>query len=572
MNKIQASMALVPRQVKTALEVLASKRSTPRIISMLLPSTLQEIQRLGQSCVTLANSTHVSFVKVMNLLGEVISMTETTRGLQETKLRQTEIELNVSRVMQVELNKLGETIRSHYNEARETVQKAQKEYSRALRKIPTGFESLLYDLGRAVISLGKTAGEMFIASKLGGPGAMAGLAAGSLGKSGGSLSTSQSLTFGKIFSDSLGKLAPRVKEILNFVKDNNSEIKNPKEELEAYKVTFEAFLSSLTGGKSNELKNKATQLIQRGIDLLQETGQHVNQAINNGQSVQENVTKDLENHFDQLAEDAKPLAAAEVMNGANVPPAPADSSATMGDSSQNEKFAAQLALNRVQSAESRYDKIFDQLKQNQEELAKLMGKIASLDMQRVNYKEILELLREALLLLARIREQWGQLVLFFAEIATRAEITLSGTLGPFITQASQAGTEGLSADERLFYVDLLKAQAGEIDSQTQMLYLMARTYVDMSTKYIMTRLAGLSRMLVARDDDERNRLLMQLTQESQSTQQAVIDLVTQRKHSYQTDIRKRREELDNFITKLGGPDADDQAAIAAGRKLLESQS
>lgn len=566
MNKIQASMALVPRQVKTALEVLGSKRSTPRIIKMLLPSTLKEIQRLGSSCVTLANSTHVSFVTVMNLLGEVISMTETTRGLQETKLKQTEIELNVSRVMQGELNQLQETIRSHYNEARDAVRKAQDEYTSALRKIPTGFKSLLYDLGRAVISLGKSAGEMFIAGALGGPGAMGALAAGSLAKSGGSLATSQSLTFGRIFSDSLSKVAPRIKEILNFVDGN------PKEELEAFKVTFEAFLSSLAGGKSNPLKDKASELIQRGINLLQETTEQINEAMGAGQNVSQNVAQGLENRFDQLAEDAKPLAAAEAMNGANVPPAPADGSAAMGDSSQNEKFAAQLALNRVQAAESRYDKIFDQLKQNQEELAKLMGKIASLDMQRVNYKEILELLREALLLLARIREQWGQLVLFFAEIATRAEITLSGTLGPFITQADQAGTEGLSLEERLFYVDLLKAQAGDIDSQTQMLYLMSRTYVDMSTKYIMTRLAGLSRMLVAQDDAERNRLLMQLTQESQSTQQAVIDLVAERKRSYQTDIRKRREELDTFINKLGGPDADDQAAIAAGQQLLDNQS
>ena len=571
MNKIQASMALVPRQVKTALQVLASPKSTPRIISMLLPSTLQEIERLGKTCVILANTTHVSFVTVMNLLGEVISMTETSRGLQETRLRQTEIELNVSKVMQEELAKLGETIRSHYNEVRETVRKAQDEYSRALRKIPTGFESLLYDLGRAVISVAKTAAEILITDALGSQGAVPGLMAGSAGQSRGSLSSGQSLAFGKLFSDSLNKALPRIKDILEFGRNNDSTAKNPTEELEAYKVTFEAFLSSLTSGKESSLKNQAGQLIQRGIHLLQETTDKIKIALSTGESVPETVAKDIENRFEELAVDVKPMAAAEVMNGANVPPAPADGSTAMGDSSQNEKFAAQLALNRVQSAESRYDKIFDQLKQNQEELAKLMGKIASLDMQRINYKEILELLREALFLLARIREQWGHLVLFFAQVATHAEITLSGTLGPFITEAGQAGTEGLSLDERLFFVDLLKAQAGEIDSQSQMLYLMSRTYVDMSTKYIMTRLAGLSKMLVARDDAERNRLLAELSQETQSTQQGVMNLVTERKTNYQITIRKRRVELENFINKLGGPDADDLAAIEAGKQLLDNQ-
>ncbi|CAF1553528.1 unnamed protein product, partial [Adineta ricciae] len=129
-------------------------------------------------------------------------------------------------------------------------------------------------------------------------------------------------------------------------------------------------------------------------------------------------------------------------------------------------------------------------------------------------------------------------------------------LGPFITQANQAGTESLTLDERLFYVDLLKAQAIEIDSQTQMLYLMSRTYVDMSTNYVMTRLAGLSKMLAARDDNERNQFLAQLKQETQRTQAAVTGLVT---------------ELENFLAKLGGPNADDQAAIEAGQKLLENK-
>ena len=96
MNRIQASMALVPRHVRTALYVLGSPKSTTRIISRLMPSTLHEIERLGKTCVQWANATHEAFVTVMSLLGEVISLTETTRGLHETKLRKTEQELNAS--------------------------------------------------------------------------------------------------------------------------------------------------------------------------------------------------------------------------------------------------------------------------------------------------------------------------------------------------------------------------------------------------------------------------------------------------------------------------------------------
>ncbi|CAM4853310.1 unnamed protein product [Rotaria socialis] len=558
MNKIQASMELVPRQVKTALTVLASQKSTPKIISMLLPTTLREIERLGKTCVTYANATHVNFVTVMNLIGEVISMTETARGLQETKLRQTEIELNVSLVMKEEYTKLGQTIRQHYDEARNSVRKAQDEYSSALRKIPTGFKGLLMDLGRAVIGIVQTAGQSFIGR-------------GSATQPAVSLSSGQTLTFAKLFSDALNKAVPGIKKIIDINNETQSESKNPIKELEAYKITFETFLSSVAAGKAGQLKEQASESIRKGINLVDQTISRMKKVFANGENATVDAVNNLKGQFDELIEEVKPMVAAEKMNGGGVPPSGSASTST-GDSSQNEKFVAQLSLDRLQSAESRYDKIFGDLKQNQEELAKLMGKIASLDMNRIQYKEILELMREALHLLAKVREQWGQLVLFFAEVATRAEITLSGTLGPFITQASQAGSESLTLDERLFYVDLLKAQAGDIDSQTQMLYLMSRTYVDMSTHYIMGRLAGLSKMLLARDDNERNSFLAQLVADTRTNQQAVMDLVVQRKNNYQTAIQKRRIELERFVAKLGGPDADDQAAIEAGKALLARTS
>lgn len=561
-------MQLVPNQIKTALTVLASKRSSPKIISMLLPTTLREIERLGKSCVTWANATHVNFVTVMSLIGEVISTTEVSRGVQETRLRQTEIELNVSHVMKDQLKQLDQTIRQHYDEARESVRKAQEEYSRALRKIPTGFQSLLLDLGRAVIGIVKSTGQAFSA-RIGGTGGGAG--GGSSDQQGTSLASGQSLAYAKLFSDSLNKGVPKIKRILNFDNSTFAEMENPSKELEAYKVIFETFSASISGGKPSNFRDQAGQVIQSGIKLINDIARHTTRFLNKGENITQEVADGLKNRLDELVEDVKPLVAAEQLSGAAVPPAGGASSG-MGDSSQNEKFAAQLSLNRLQSAESRYDKIFDSLKQNQQELAKLMGKIASLDMTRIHYKEILELLREALHLLAKVREQWGKLVLFFAEVATCAEITLSGTLGPFITQATQAGTESLTTDERLFYVDLLKAQAGEIDSQTQKLFLMSRTYVDMSTRYIMNRLAGLSKMLTARDDTERTQYLNELNRESQATQEAVMELIVQRKNTYQVAIQKRRVELEKFVAKLGGTDADDLAAIEAGKALLAKAS
>ncbi|CAF1235197.1 unnamed protein product [Rotaria sordida] len=490
----------------------------------------------------------------MNLLGEVIAVTEEARGLQETKLWETEVELNASLAMQDALNKLTDTIRQHYEEARKSVRIAQDEYSKALKRIPTSFKGLLMDLGRAVIGLVSLFSQSVATS--GGKGTAIAT----------SLLTGQSLTFGKLFGEALEKLADRV---ISFLDGFSSQITNPLTEFDAFKITFETFLSSINGGTPSDLKTKTSELIKEGISITNDVFNLTKETIEKGQNITKEAANDLKYRLNTLIDKVKPFIAAESFNGATVPPASSSSVPTSSDSSQNEKFVAEMAKDRLMDAEQRYDATFMEYKEHLQEMAKLMGKMARLDMTRINYQQILELMREALSLLAKIREQWNQLVLFFAEIAVRAEIALGGTLGPFIDQATQAGAIDLSQEERLFYVDLLKAQAVNIHKVSYDLFIMSRTYVDMSNSFLMKRLAGLSQMLTTNDDNERMRLLNQLSHETTVGQDKIISLVNERKANYTQAVAKRRLELDTFIQGLGGSSQLDLNAINDGKKLLD---
>mgnify|MGYP000672253135 CR=1 FL=1 len=196
-----------------------------------------------------------------------------------------------------------------------------------------------------------------------------------------------------------------------------------------------------------------------------------------------------------------------------------------------------------------------------------MVKIASLDLRRINYIQILELLREALHLLSQVREQWNNLVLFFSEIAARAEVALSGTLQPFIDQSVQAAKKDLTKDDRLFYVSLLKTQAIEVHKQSFSLFLMSRTYVDMSSQFMMKRLAGLSKMLTASNDHERNRMRQKLNSDTEEIQEKVADLVAERKATYTKAIKKRRRDLIAFVNSLGGAKEEDSKVIEEAKGI-----
>ncbi|CAF4990118.1 unnamed protein product, partial [Rotaria sp. Silwood1] len=364
-------MELIPDHIKTTLKVLVGSPST-RLVVDLLPKTLGNIQKIGKDCVMLSNKTHQTFVNVMGLLGEVISVAEVNRGLQETALRRTEIELNVSRVMQGELNKLGETIQSHYNDAKDAVRTAQAQYTKALKDIPTGFKALLLDFGRAIIGIVSAFGNRIANGQAGGKG----------GAVTNAVANGQSLAFARLYSDALGKLSEKVNDFLSFSSGKANFSSNPLEDFDAFRVTFEAFFGSLKAGGSGDLKTKISSLVQEGIDLSKDLVDIAKQTVGNGKSIESDVADSIKARLSSLISNVKPLVAAEAMGDASVPPATNSGaqSSSPTDSSNNEKFIAQMASERLRDAEKRYDAIFAQLKQQQEEMGKLMAKIASLDM------------------------------------------------------------------------------------------------------------------------------------------------------------------------------------------------
>ena len=187
----------------------------------------------------------------MELLGEVISVTEVARGLQETALRRTEIELNVSRIMQAELAKLDKTLKAHYNDVRESVKRAQNEYSNAVKAIPRGFKSLVMGVGRAIVGMISR-----FAKKISG-----GQVAGSSAPQRRIVADAQSLAFGRLLFETVEKFSAKFTEFIEkSSKDtNSSSLSNAIEQFEAFNVTFGTYLTSVRTGRQSTLRSKVAR-------------------------------------------------------------------------------------------------------------------------------------------------------------------------------------------------------------------------------------------------------------------------------------------------------------------------
>ncbi|CAF4285126.1 unnamed protein product, partial [Rotaria magnacalcarata] len=214
--------------------------------------------RIGQRCVKLSHGTENLCIAAMNFLVEVLETTEVTRGLYEKELIDKTVEFNVPHVIHADMKRDEEAHRQHSEGIHQAARMTQLEYSRVLADIPTDFNVLGLELGRAVISLFKSFSTVISSSKNG----------RYLQKSQSmsekheaeSLANNQILNFASCFAQSLDSLIERISS-------NESQTEHVNE-LQSFKAIFRSYTKMINNISNDKNKIKTTKLVQCGIQLV----------------------------------------------------------------------------------------------------------------------------------------------------------------------------------------------------------------------------------------------------------------------------------------------------------------
>jgi len=566
MDKIQLYMQQVPAQVKTAIKILS--QASPKVVERMLPITLNKIQEIGRTCVELSSETESKFADVMLLLGELLAVTVTSQGKHEQMLAEVQTELNVTAVQKEYMERIGEELKKRQQQVDAEVSKYRAAYDNALSKIPTGWKAMVQDLFRSAINL-----VNFVPQIFGIKGFKDGKSTGggNLDPSGGGSTPDfeKSKTFAVVgnFFNQIGKIKNAV---VNMFKGKGQPSEgSPSSMFSSYSVILDSFQNMLQQGGQSDITSKALEFVNNGKaiceDLENMFSQYPAQPIN--ESDQARAVDSLSNLEDAM----KPMVAegSALTGGLATGQSPGSQGGMSGDmfsgNNGNERYKAYLALAAMRDAENRYDKIFGEVMKYHEQMKELVSKMASLNLKEISFKEILELLKEGIKILAKIREQWGKLVQFFSLVSVRAEVALNQTLVPFVQYAKEAeemvGQGGLDPKDRQFFLDLLQEQAVDINKVAYFLYTLSSTYFDVSTRFLMNRLAGLAQMLATDNEDQRQQLLSQLRNQANEAQDAIKQMSQQRREEYSRLVNARKQELNDVVSKLGGPTEADKKAV-----------
>ncbi|CAF1463715.1 unnamed protein product [Adineta steineri] len=499
----------------------------------------------------------------MDLLAEVIQTTAETQSTHEQQVEQNEREIKVLREQKEGLEKQEKIRAEHYKQATDGANKAEQIYYKALRDIPTGFKALVRDLFRGVINIVNAAGELvtlktFSSSTERSSGVSTGLIR--------NVGSQQPLSFGLQTTITMAdKCAVTLQKFQNSYLNNDTNI----EQLESYCVTFKAFRECIVELPENSAKEQAIELIKRSEELAKTATANAKQATSSNETDT--------NLNDKLAELVQEFAKFQSANQLADPKTASHVLATVGnsgshrasDSSQNEIFKAQIAQSTLTDMRRRQDEQAAEYLKLLDSMHKTNAKMTSLDLTTIHYNEIISMLREAFDLLSQVDEQWKKFVLFFTKMSIYITDMIKGPLKRFLQLTGDS--QELDHTLRMDMIEILKDDTFGIHREAYILYIMSKTYYEVSSKHLMGRVAGLSSMLNTRSADERKSLVAQLQTQTNETLEQIKFLILERKETFDKEFNKRNTELTTFIDKLGGPNENNQKAIEEGKRLITQQ-
>jgi len=124
-------------------------------------------------------------------------------------------------------------------------------------------------------------------------------------------------------------------------------------------------------------------------------------------------------------------------------------------------------------------------------------------------------------------------------------VTLENFIGA-ITDADVVGRPLDPSDNTLF-VTMLVETATDIDRDTHLLFLMAKTYTDVSNEYMISQIAGLSGLVALESNAERDAYVKEMAEKAKAISIEIRNLSIERQEKYELANSNRQEQYMEFI-------------------------
>ena len=560
MDQVRLMTAQVPEHLKDAVKILLQGEDED--LEDLLPIKLSAIQNIADKCVALASSVEKKFEEVMDLAGEVLESSTSAKGTYEDKLKDVEAELAVARQNRETANERKKVSKDQFDKLQRAVNKAERDYEKAMDSMPGGwsmigmntvegmsnaFTTVLSGVGRiATLGIGSPDGEAKslvekAASKL-----WSGKSSNEKPLDEKTIDAYTKVPELKSYADSLKMTCIEDDEL-------KANVAQSDESIRYLHAQFKHILQEIGIKGNNNVKNLLIALSDEGMQIctqLKELTKAMNQEEEAGRGLAQKIITFHEKVLILQVEGNAILGScpteSKAPNQSLMPQAQDTSKSATQQAVQDARFKIEASTAQLDSTKERYDKSCDKLMENTEKLGKIIAEIKKLDIHKINFQQIRETLIKGIRALGELREQWTKLVRFFQTMSNIIRCSMSTSLAEF-TEIAEKAEQRKEETERYTLTKLIKdmiyKQAFEAAKIAHLVNMISGAYVDVSNRYIMSRVAGLGK-LQGYDDTEKDRNALQrefnaLVEGCEEAQEGIKDVVLEHKREFDRRVEMR---------------------------------
>ncbi|CAF1360950.1 unnamed protein product [Rotaria sordida] len=236
---------------------------------------------------------------------------------------------------------------------------------------------------------------------------------------------------------------------------------------------------------------------------------------------------------------------------------------------QEAKWKAEETLQILKEAEDYSKELFNKQLDRQNEMAIAINHLATLNFAEMSNNEIIKVLIDAAQQIAKVQEQWSRITRLFSKLAMETENTQNVILENFLGIIADSEMTGkpLEPTDKMLYVTLLMESAADIDRDSHLLFLLAKTYTDVSNEYMIDQVVGFIGLVFLQTDAERDNHLKEMASKTVSTSNRIKELATERQTKYSLTSLARQQQYTEFVKEVDLHEAIDiLSGIGVGKR------
>ena len=535
MDIIRLYSAKVPGQVKKVVRTLVS--GSKEDVKDILPIELRKIEKNASESLELAKAVESKFENVMHLTGELLEVSSAAKG----HFQKTQEELQMKREIALTKEKSAreeiERAKEEQDKLTKQVKEAKAQWEKAVDSMPSGWDLVGMQFVEGITKAFTSAAETVISAV-----ATRGMNSSSApshadpnlrvdpSEKQSAKRVSKLPTHALVKAELMKVCSAKLVEVLATFQDKSNG-GEPAKDIKKTRNEMESLQKDWSTEQESKDDQEGLKLLSRGLEICMEAEKEL-EDLNLSNDKMKKIAKRASKLKDDIFKFCTKVQTKVQTNPFYTKP-------------------PRQARNMADPAKST---------RSNKELSKVLQSLVEFSPEKIaNFDQIRETLIKGIKALASVRERWQKLVEFFQCITNIIKVCQKESLTSFVEYSKVAQERRLTKGytDTDFMRDLIYEQVSQANKTSYVVWSISNTYVEVSRKHLMSRLASLGHLIAL--DPEKDRATIEakrieLLEGSQEAERAIMQLVSEAQNTFHEKVGERIKQFEEEMEKVLPPE------------------